>query len=1038
MAARSERARRNPAPRLYTIPQTVSFLDALAGAVLTGELPRTGGEPPDPLALTQMTILLPTRRACRALRDAFLEVGDGQVALLPSIRALGDADEDAAFFANIGDSAGEISSLPDLPEAIGAMDRRLIIMQLIMKWCEVSRSALGGPASPAQAAQLADGLIGLLDMAETEQADLSGLARLVPDRFANHWQDTISFLEILTKEWPQILAERGQTSPFARRNALMEAEARRIAETPPQHPIIAAGSTGSIPATAKLLKAIARTPMGAVVLPGLDLDLDDESWDIIPQDHPEHPQFGMRQLLQGLGANRDDVVWLPGCEPDGVQRARIRLASETMRPAATTDRWQVLRGLRGDEETAAGAAAIAKIEAPSQEEEAEAVALILRHALEDQDKTAALVTPDRDLVRRVIARMRKWGLRIDDSAGEPLAKTPPGALMALIAEIAERDFAPVVLLSLLKHPLVRLGRPAAVVRETARTLEIAALRGRVASDGLAGVAQALADARDKLKRGGARGVALRRIGEDQLEAASVLLGDLRQAFSELTTLHEAAGSVPISRLARAHVAVAEALALDETGDTSSPWQGEAGETLVLLLGEILNSPTAGPPIAPRHYSEVFAAFAAPLLVRRARGKQSRLRIWGPLEARLQRVDVVVLGGLNEGTWPRAEDVDAWFSRPMREELGLPQPERRLGLSAHDFSQLLGAEQVFLTRALKVDGVPSVPSRWLLRLEAVLAAMGLAGTLEPAEPWVQWTRARDHVAEYAKPERPSPCPPVEARPRRMSVTWVEEWIANPYAVFARQILQLEALGELAASPDAALRGQVVHDVLARFAERYPDHLPENPDAALMAIADELIAKAGAHAGVRAFWRPQLARFARWFADSEPARRQGVERSFAEVQGRLAIASASGEFELRARADRIDRRAGGGLAVYDYKTGRPPSQAEVSDGRAPQLPLEAAIAIGGGFDTIAPAEVVALRYIWASGARVAGEEREASRTEIAQLAQDVLAGLKRLVAQFDAADTCYPALRRRQFAHTFAYDDYAHLARTAEWAQGLGGD
>ena len=1024
-------------PRLYTIPQTMSFLHELARAVLAGDLPLEGGGVPGKEDLSRITLLLPTRRACRAMRDAFLAESDGAVMLLPQIRALGDVDEEASFFA--AEAAGqEGPGGLELPQAIGAMERRLLMMELILAWSAALGDGQRPVASPAQAAHLAAELNRLLDMVETERADLGQLGALVPERFADHWQQTISFLDIVTRQWPEILKARGQMTPYARRNLLMLAEARRIAEGPPGDPIIAAGSTGSIPATAKLLGAIARAPNGAVVLPGLDLDLDELSWDEIAGNHPEHYQFGMQQLLARIGAKRSDVSWLAGCAPDGAAQGRLKLVSEAMRPAGTTDRWRDLMAEETRSRLAMCAKGIVKVEAPTSEDEAEVVALIMRRVMEEAGHTAALVTPERTLARRVMARMAKWGLEIDDSAGRPLGKSPPGVFMDLIVEVAQRDFAPVQLLALLKHPLTRFGRSAAAVREAARTLEIAALRGVVPADGLDGVARALARTRRDIAKGEARGVALRRLTTEALDAAERLIGDVAAAFAPLAALYGGAETHTIDGIARAHVAVAETLAQSQEGQEAALWQGEAGEALAAMFAELLAGSAKGPRIAAGDYAEVYRAFVAPLLVRQARAEQGRLFIWGPLEARLQSVDVVILGGLNEGVWPRTEEVDAWFSRPMREKLKLPQPERRLGLSAHDVAQLLGGGEVYLTRALKDDGVPSVPSRWLLRLEAVLTALGQERGLEPDDPWLDWARDRDRVTAYAKPVRPAPCPPVAARPRRLSVTRIEDWIANPYAVFARDILKLEPLGDLATPPDAAMRGKLVHEALARFSAKHSETLPDDIAGEVMEIASALFEELGANASVRAFWRPQFERFALWFAQTEPGRRAGVVRSLSEVRGGMAFDAPAGPFKLTARADRIDLLGDGALAIYDYKTGKPPNQTEVSDGRAPQLPLEAAIALAGGFEGLAGAEVKWLRYVWASGGRVAGEEQEASRRDLHDLAEGALADLRQLVAEFDRPETPYAALRRRQFAGKFDYDDYTHLARVPEWSQGFEGD
>ena len=1034
--------RQGSAPRLYTIPQTAPFLDSLARAILAGDLPEQGGPPPTPEALTSYTILLPTRRAARAMREAFLRVSGSDVVLLPRISALGDVDEDEVYFAPQADLAGQAALALELPQAIGTLERRLVMTQLVLAWSETmaSQSSGAGVASapeiaamtPAQAASLADDLIRLLDAIENEQADLSRLQDLVPDRFASHWQSTVKFLKIVTEHWPRYLEERGLISPYQRRNALMEEEARALAADPPGAPVIAAGSTGSIPATAKLLGTIANLPLGAVVLPGLDLELDKESWDAIGADHPEHPQFGMKQLLERIGAVREEVGYLPGTAPDAIGQARLKLISEAMRPAGTTERWPH----RGDEATPSDLTRaienISIVQAPTPEEEAEVIALILRRSLETRERSAALVTPDRTLARRVAARLEKWDIRVDDSAGTPLAKSPPGVFMDLVIDAVDSGFAALPLLALLKHPLARLGRSAAEIRSSARVLELAAFRQAIPSAGLEGGLAALARARARLEAGGSSHSIWRRFDRQELEKAEHLVSDVARAFAPLAELFNRGAKATIAQLAAAHVAAAEELARDEAGACGALWGGEAGEALALVLAEVMSGADVGPRLAPRHYAEIYRNLVTGPMVRPRRAAHPRLHIWGPLEARLQQADMVVLGGLNEGTWPRTEEADAWLNRPMRKEIGLPAPERRIGLSAHDVAQLWGAGEVAITRAQRQEGVPTVPSRWLLRLEAVLTGAGVADGLRATEPWLAWAQGRDDVGTVKPVPRPAPKPPVEARPRALSVTRIEDWIANPYAIFARDILSLLPLEPIGGEPDAALRGRLVHDVMQRFAALYPQELPGEIAAELMRLADLLFDEFGAHPSIRAFWRPQLERFARWFAATEPGRRRGVARSFAEVAGELEFEAPAGSFTLRARADRIDLSQNGALSIYDYKTGRPPTKSAVSGGWAPQLPLEAAIAQRGSFRGIESHDVEALRFIWASGGRIPGEEQDVSNGAAGALAEKALRGLRELVAKFDQPATAYEVLRRHGFEGRYRYDDYAHLARVAEWS------
>jgi ATP-dependent helicase/nuclease subunit B len=575
-------------------------------------------------------------------------------------------------------------------------------------------------------------------------------------------------------------------------------------------------------------------------------------------------------------------------------------------------------------------------------------------------------------------------------------------------------------MALLKHPLTRVGRAPADVRQAARLLERGALRKIYVGQGLDGIAKAL-DAARSAPRGAMR--------QDAYEIAVRLVRDLERAFAPLAELFARATSRSAAELAKAHAASAELLARGADGSSADLWQGDAGEALTLLLAELV-SEGAGLNLTARDYPAFYRSLLAGQVVRPRAQAHPRLFIWGPLEARLQQPDVVILGSLNEGMWPRPQEAGPWLSRPMREKLGLSPPERRIGLSAHDFAQALGAKSVYLTRALKVDGVPTVPSRWVQRLEALVEASGLLHKIAPDRPWVAWARERDSAPDFAPAEAPKPRPPVEARPKQLSVTRIERWIANPYEIFARNILKLEPLKPLGAEPDAAMRGSIVHDVLSTFASEYPETLPDDVYGALVATADALFAKLGGSARVEAFWRPHFARFARWFAATEPARRAAITVTHTEVDGALDV---SPSFRLTARADRIDVNAHGDVVIYDYKTGKPPSVKHVDELYAPQLSLEAAIAEAGGFADLGPRVVGELRYIRTSGRDEGGEERLAGNAAAAALAKASLESLTSLVARYADADMPYEVKRRAAaaFKDVYRYDEYEHLARVKEW-------
>ena len=966
-------------PSVTTIPAGLPFVDALAAGLLA----HAGG---DPLELASIEILLPNRRACRSLREAFLRLSEGRPLLLPRMRTVDAVDEDELAF-------GADDPL-NIPPAIPALERQLLLTRLVM--------AMGGgrgglPPAPDQAARLAQDLASLLDSVQIERLSFESLTNLVPDDYAAHWQKTLDFLTILTKTWPEILAGRGQLDPQDRSNRVLEAQTEAWRKFPPTHLVVAAGTTGSRPATADLLAVVAGLEHGMVVLPGLDTRLEDAGWNAID---PAHPQYGMKRLLERLGLDRSDILPYGQCiDP---RAARGALLSEALRPAATCEAWRDLPVFAAN-----ALDHITRLDAPSPREEAGVIALMLRQALETDGRTAALVTPDRGLARRVSAELQRWGLTIDDSAGSPAALTEPGVFLRLVSEMVAGNFAPHATLSLLKHPLAAGGDDEGAFRSAVRRLERDALRGPRPAPGVAGLMAAANQSAEKVTR---------------------LLKTLDFATGPFATLM-ARDDAPLADLVRAHMECAEALAAsDRLPGPARLWRGEAGESLASFAAELLDSAAVLGNIRPASYPALFDTLLAGRVVRPAWGSHPRLFLWGPMEARLQHADLVVLGGLNDGTWPPAADPDPWMSRPMRAAFGLPPHERRIGLSAHDFVQAFSAPQVALTRAVRVDGTPTVPSRWLLRLEAVMDAAGLAFTLDGAQ-WLAWHADLDIPAHRVQPERPAPRPPVSARPRRLSVTEIETWMRDPYAIYARHVLGLRALDPIDADPGAAEYGSLVHHALERFLGEHPGPLPANAEQILMAIGEDVFAPALARPGLWAFWWPRFRSVARWFITSESQRRVKVSQTVCEVKGSLEISAPGGPFLLHARADRIDVMRDGTLALIDYKTGTPPRKKEVAAGYAPQLPLEAVIARHGGFDGVAAAPVSELLYWRLKGGEEGGEELSAG-DDPQTLADEALEGLAALIAVFDDPNTPYEARPHPDMAP--AYSDILHLARVREWA------
>ena len=1058
-----------PKPRIYTIHPALPFLPTLARALSDGVLPTPSSGPRSPLELAGVTLLLPTRRATRALQDAFLTACAGRAQLLPRVRPIAEGEEELTLLSGLAGLSSLNAAELSLPPAIPELERRLVLTQLVLQWSKAMREprfrepdaelmpfAAAGANTPAQAANLARELARLVDMVETENVSLDALKSLVGEEFAAHWQQTLTFLDIVTSWWPAHLAEAGTLAPMDRRNRLILAEALRLRDTQPTGPILVAGVTGSIPATVELMRAIATLPQGAIVLPGVDLDLDEPSWQAITaggvdgRPHSEHPQFGLKTLLDRLGVSRADVLPL-GPSPAPHLAARAKLVSEAMRPSSTTAAWHTFAAKADKPAFASAVHDLTLIEAPSAQDEAETIALILREVAQTPGQTGALVSPDRLLARRVAIRLESWGIRVDDSAGRPFGKTVPGTVLDLAIDAVAQDFAPAPLIALLKHPLVRLELEPFAIRRAARVIELAAFRGPYLGQGLDGVTAALDKAERDCAfgdepRGSRRPKAVRRLFPQDWQGAHDLIARLKSALAPLVALFDVSAPHPLSVLASAHAGATQALcALPPPPETnlvpgaepavppSSPlWQGEAGLAAKTLFEALMQDALPAPDVTARDYPDLYRALIATENVRPRIPVHPRLSIWGPFEARLQQSDVLILGSLNDGTWPEAADPGPWLNRPMRASLKLPAPEEKIGYAAHDFTQLLASPRVYLTRAEKIEGVPAVPSRWLMRLEAVLAGLGLKDKLRAeagTSTYLAWARQRDQPATRTFIKRPTPRPPFSVRPRKLSVSAIETWIGNPYAIFANRILGLEALPPIGTEPDAAIRGGIIHEALARFTQDHPDQLPNDIETALLRHAADVLKEWTGHPRVAGFWLPRFERFARWFAVTEPSRRGLLCRVAAEVKGSTVIGSLDAPFTLTARADRIDI-VDGRLTITDYKTGTPPSAKKVLTQTSPQLPLEAAIAIAGGFDGITALPINGLRYIQASGGEPAGTEVFVATSHAAQLAAETIDGLNRHIALFDDPNTPYAVTRRAEFRYDF--DEYAHLARVAEWS------
>lgn len=1034
-------------PRIFTIPPSVPFLRRLVETLADGTLVPGFRPLDDPLLLSAATLYLPTRRAARLLPDLFQEVFGGRPVLLPTIRPLGDVDEDAQALSVEAD--GE-----PLPPAMPVLERHLAMTRLVMAWKGALRrealnlrsdEPLGVPASAADAAWLAGDLLTLMDEIEVEEADWSDLAGLVPDDYARYWQITLDFLKIVQEAWPAHLAEQGRMDPKARRSALIRREAERLAAEPPKGPVIVAGTTGSVPATAALLKTVARLDNGVIVLPGLDMHMDDASWTALggrpagadfskAVSVPGHPQFSLKLLLEALGVTRRDVHVL-GALPQQSLIDREVIVSEAMRPAETSENWMAFLAGFPEAQRRQALSDVGVITARNEADEALSVSVALREALE-RGETAALVSPDRMLTRRVASELARWQIQVDDSAGRPLDQTPPAILASLAAKLAFNGCEPVDLLSLLKHPLARLGLSIKDMRAAARALERGVLRGPRARPGTQGLKDAVAASREAAETA-AHTPRWKKIHEADWDAIGDLVDRLAEALAPLEDLADSADTLNVADLALAHAEVLSRIARDEAGSDAELYAGETGEALALMFTGLLEAQNSGLELKPSEWPSVFPALMSGTAVRRRLPGDPRIQILGPMEARLQAPDLVILGGLNEGIWPQRTRNDPWLNRPMKRDLGLDPPERRIGASAHDFVQGLGARRVLLSRSARADGAPTVASRWLQRL------LTLAGPDIAREMEARGRTYTDLAGLLDRPEgpvrsarRPEPIPPLAARPKGLSVTEIERLVRDPYAIFARHVLELQPVDPIGGEPDAADKGTIIHDALAQFLGEWTGPFDDSAVRRLIEIGEELFAPLDAFPAIRALWWPRFVRIAGGFVAFEAQRAPSVETRFLEVSGGAELALPGIEFRLRGRADRIDLMTDGTIAVLDYKTGQVPSIKQVESLLSPQMPLEAAMIRRLGFkDVPGDRPVSELLYLQLKGGAdpVAALRRDPKEKDLADLIEEAWTRLEQLIAHYGKETTGYLS-RARVLRERQTDGPYDHLARVQEWSVG----
>ena len=1048
---------------LYNIPSYADFGQSLARGLLDSGLD-----------LADALILLPNRRACRGLHTTFLRLREGEAMLMPRLVPMGDlSDEDAvgeSIAGGIEDALLSDADL-DLPEPWPRYLRESMLAELVARTDTSLR--------PDHVMALAQELARLMDQIETEGLDASTFETLVEEAdYADHWGKSLRFLRILYQFWPAIEAEQGYISPARRRRLSVENQIKQWRLAPPDHPVIAAGSTGSIPSTRALLAALLDLPQGAVVLPGLDQSLPSQTWKEVGRE-VTHPQFGFAELLQACEAAPAQVQLWPGVEPTS-QAARASILSRALLPPeATADAvtgWRALSeptagsdaaGSTLAEEVRAAFADVSLLELADDDEEAQTIALALREGLDRPAFISALVTPDRMLAQRVKGHLQRWGIDPDDSAGLRLEEVPAFKFARIVLDAVQSGFDHFALLALLHHPLCQLNLPEPVRQRGRAFLDLHVLRKSPSGNGLEPLFRQLdrvvTESEKSVQKAAETGTGTGKAAAhaailagaadtrqvlDALRGATQDLSEQALSASNWTTLDWVIG------LIEALEALSQQSADSDANGDGAPearvWTQSNADDVVRFFHEWSQalSQRDGAAVASSAAS-ASAAVDLPvfrsLMERAAQGVSlrspfvghPRALILGGIEARLTSVDRIILGGLNEGTWPAETQPGPWMSRPMRRDFGLPSVERRIGLSAHDFCQAFGRQEVILTRAAIVDGGATVPSRLVKRLKAFLKIIKAEPVLSGAgQAFAAAAKALDTAERFDPAHRPRPFPPVAERPHQFSVTDVETWLANPYATYAKYCLRLRKLDPLGGRVDAAVRGTIIHDALETV-------LKDEDGAAQRALplGDRVFAElvrrfeaSGLPEAQFVLWRPRLRKMADWFASTQAVLQDNRRFHKAlEVEACYAFDVGPRRYEIRCRADRVDQAADQSYVIVDYKSGLVPSGKQVETFEKPQLLLEGALIRKGAFKELDPETAISRLEYWSVNGRDEGGSlviRPGSKTtpeEVAALVDGSWDKLRELLEE-------YQDPQRSFLARVVRKGDYIHLSRQDEWEGG----
>jgi len=933
-----------------------------------------------PIELAKVSVILPTRRSCRVLKNEFTQWSKTakQTIFLPKILVISDLIQPSLLDSEMSTALGA---------GISYDARFGLLMQLVKG--QLSKNQNDRKVDHHHAVQLTQALIELIDEMHTESADFEKITSLVPEDYSEHWKESLEFLRIISQFWPAILQDKTMHDHKALLNHGIQALIDKWKTNPTPYPVVMAGVTGSFPQARKLICEVARLNHGRVILSGFDHHLQEDAFEDMT---PAHPQYVYKNLLDDLKIDANQIKRIGDSETTLNHQNRLSLLSKSHE-----NRLHAIgeAGLEFDEK-------LGLIECDSLREEALTVALLIRQGIEDPQKKIALITPHRPLADMVKTELLRWDIVPDDSAGYALIETALGAYFLLLNAVCLGRFSAASFLSLLKHPMTLYEYDSQHKEALCLMVEMSIFRQPLSPQTFDDFcARCESDLSDNQQY-------------DALSQVLIVIKEYRQYLR---------GSYRLEKLVRAHESLMNGLALGVAFE-----EYEEKQAFDDFLQNLKAASSDFGELAAQEYSTLISQLMSRHIVRQPQGYHSRVFVLGPMEARLQHFDRVIVAGVNEGIWPREKEDSPWLSRNMRRELGLPDQEQYIGFSALDFYSACAMEEVIITRTTKAGGAGTIPSRWVARLKICLDQLN---SEQKSSPFQEFVRIAAQLAKEQGPiriQQPCPMPPVHLRPRRLSVTDIEKLIRDPYQIYCKHILKIRPLNDLDVGLENTAFGNLIHNIFETFVKTTVQQKIPHTLEHLIEEGKRQFVPLWSYPMVKQFWWPQFVNIAEWFYQQDLRQREISKAHHVEIQGTVKIQSANGPFTVFGKADRIDVLNDHSLEVIDYKTGMIPTMKDVEQGIAIQLPLEGMIATWGGFSEIQSGMPVSVMSYWVIKGRYAGNERvELKKTEI--LSEQIETIIQDLAEQYDKADTKYTSIPRPEIAPT--YNDYEHLSRIKEW-------